>query len=275
MSDALALVTYPNLEQQIEAMERDGYVYFPGFLNAEEIAELRTVAHQLEPVADNFDIDMSAEANGHMQKCINAAFNRDPLFLKYLDKPGLIELAEAVHGEDCHIVSMHTWLVGPGRPDQQLHADWQPYTLPEDIMADPRVRMPIFITTAHVYLDDMTEELGPTKLIPGSHRAGRRPNDPTAVDPTAGPETEWNGHQEQSFLGKAGDCIFFRSEIWHRGSANNSNQVRHTFMVHYAHRMITHKFPPYLKFQYNPEVLAQATPRQRRLLGEHTQSNYD
>ena len=73
------------------------------------------MAHQLEPIAENLDIDMSEEADGHMQKCINAAFNRDPLFLKYLDKPGMIELAEAIHGNDCHIVSMHTWLVGPGR----------------------------------------------------------------------------------------------------------------------------------------------------------------
>lgn len=275
MNDALELITYPNLDQQIEAMERDGYVYFPGFLSADEVAELRSAAHQLEPIAENLDVDLSQEADGHMQKCINAAFNRDPLFLKYLDKPGMIELAEAIHGSDCHIVSMHTWLVGSGRPDQQLHTDWLPFSVPADVRADPRVRLPIFITTAHVYLDDMTEELGPTKLIPGSHRSGRKPNGASADDPSAVPETAWNGIKEQSFLGKAGDCIFFRSEIWHRGAANRSDQIRHTFMIHYAHRMITHKFPPYLSFQYNPEVIAAATPRQRRLLGEHVQSNYD
>ena len=265
MSNALALVPYATLTEQVETMERNGYVYIPGFLNADEITELRSLAHTLEPIAENFDIDMSVADDGHLQKCINAAFNRDLRFLKYLDKPGMIDLAEAVHGNDCHIVSMHTWLVGPGRPDQDLHADWQPFTLPADVLADPRVRLPIFITTAHVYLDDMTEELGPTKLIPGSHRAGRKPDG----------ASEWNGVQEQSFLGKAGDCIFFRSEIWHRGSANHSDQIRHTFMIHYAHRMITQKFPPYLNFQYNPEVIAAATPRQRRLLGDHVQSNYD
>ena len=126
MSDAIALISYATLAEQVEAMHRDGYVYVPGFLNADEIAEISKMAHQLEPIAENFDINLTPEKDGHMQKCINAAFNRDPLFLKYLDKPGMIELAEAVHGSDCHIVSMHTWLVGPGRPDQQLHADWQP-----------------------------------------------------------------------------------------------------------------------------------------------------
>ena len=40
--------------------------------------------------------------------------------------------------------------------------------------------------------------------------------------------------------------------------------------------MITQKFPPYLnRFQFDERLLFQATPRQRRLLGEHRQSNYD
>jgi len=74
----------------------------------------------------------------------------------------------------------------------------------------------------------------------------------------------------------AGDVLAFRSEVWHRGTANSSDQVRHLLQVHYAQRMITQKFPPYLnKFQFDEALLAQATPRQRRLLGEHRRSNYD
>ena len=265
MSNALELVSYATLAEQVDAMQRDGYVYVPGFLGADEIAELRRMSRQLEPIAENLDINLTLEKDGHVQKCINTVFNRDPLFLKYSDKPGVIELAEAVHGSDCHMMQMHTWLVGPGRPDQQLHADYQPYNLPADILADPRVRMPIYITTAHAYLVDMTEELGPTKLIPGSHLSGRKPNKG---------ETTWNGAKERSFLGKAGDCIFFRSEIWHRGSANRTQEMRNTFMVQYANRMVTQKFPPYLSFKFNPAVVAAATPRQRRLLGEHPSDSY-
>ena len=266
MTTAIPLVVQENLEQQIEAMERDGFVYLPNILNPDEVAELRQLSLQLEPSAEALDTDLTLERDGHFQRCINAAFNRDPLFLKYLDKPGLIELAEAVHGADCHIVSMHTWAVGPGRPDQHLHTDWLPASMPEELWADPRLQLPIYITTAHFYLDDMTEALGPTKIVPGSHRSGRA---------NGKHETDWNGTKEQSFLGKAGDCIFFRSEIWHRGAANASDQIRHTFMVHYSHRMITQKFPPYLHFQYNPDVLAAASPRQLRLLGGHKGGSYD
>ena len=32
----------------------------------------------------------------------------------------------------------------------------------------------------------------------------------------------------------AGDVVLFRSEVWHRGSANTSNEVRYLMQVHYA-----------------------------------------
>ena len=136
MATAIPLVAYDELEQQIEAMERDGYVYFKNVLSADEIVELSELSERLEPSADALDTDLTVEKDGHFQRCINAAFNRAPLFLKYLDKPGLIELAEAIHGANCHIVSMHTWAVGPGRPDQQLHSDWLPVSMPEKLRTD-------------------------------------------------------------------------------------------------------------------------------------------
>ena len=82
---------------------------------------------------------------------------------------------------------MTSWITGPGRPEQKLHIDWLPIALPEDVCADPRVKVPIFITTAHFYLNDMYDALGTTNLVPGSHLSGRRPDG----------EIEWNGQPEQ------------------------------------------------------------------------------
>lgn len=183
-----------------------------------------------------------------------------------MDRTGVIDLAEAVHGDDCHIIGMTAWITGPGRPDQQFHCDWLPVELPEDILADPRVNMPIFVTIADYYLDDIYEELGPTKFIRGSHKTGRRHDE----------ETEWRGQTGQSVICKAGDVVMFRCEVWHSGTANRSNQNRYLLQVHYANRMITQKFPPYLnKFQFDPNIISKCTPRQQRLLGEHKASNYD
>ena len=112
----------------------------------------------------------------------------------------------------------------------------------------------------------MYEELGPTKFVPGSHFSGCSPNG----------ATEWNNRGEESILCNAGDVVLFRSEVWHRGSANTSDETRYLLQVHYAMRMITQKYPPYLnKFQFDASILAQVNPRQRRLLGDHRPSNYD
>lgn len=266
MAQALPLIAYPDHETRVNAIEEEGYVYFPNVLNAEEIAEMKATMDRLTAVPESFDRYGMPDDNGFINWHINNAFNREICFLRCIDKPGIIELVEEIHGDDCHVIGSTAWTTGPGRPDQGLHTDWLPISLPEDIRMDPRVKIPIFITTAHFYLNDMYQKLGPTNFVPGSHFSGRPPNG----------DTEWKGKGEQSILCNAGDVIIFRSEVWHRGTANTSDENRYLLQVHYAKRMITQKFPPYLnKFQFDEAILAQATPRQRRLLGDHRPSNYD
>lgn len=266
MAANLELKPQPDLANRIKAMKDDGYAYFPDALSQDEISELKSIMDDLTPIEASFNRHTTVDNGGFLNKHINNVFNRNPVFLKFLDRPDVIDLAEAIHGEDCHIIGMTAWVTGPGRPDQQYHCDWLPIELPEDVLADPRVETPIFISTAHYYLNDMYEELGPTKFIPGSHLSGRRPNG----------DTEWHGKGGQSVICKAGDAVIFRSEVWHRGTSNQSNEIRYLLQVHYANRMITQKFPPYLnKFQFDPDILAICNPRQRRILGDHTSSNYD
>lgn len=266
MAEPLPLVAYETLEERVEALYRDGYVYLPKVLSAEQTAALRERMDDLDAIPESFDEVTDPTEHGFMNKSINNAFNRHAHFLRFLDQPGVIEIEEAVHGDDCHCIGMTSWMTGSGRPDQQLHTDWLPLELPEDVLADPRVRLPIFITTAHYYLDDLTEALGPTNFVPGSHLSGSSPDG----------RTSWKGSGERSIMCDAGDVVIFRSEVWHRGTANSSGRVRYLLQVHYAKRMIAQKYPPYLnRFQFDPAILAEASPRQRRLLGEHRRSNYD
>ena len=264
MANVLALTAQTELEGRVNSIKQDGYAYFPGVLSAAEAAELRKAMERLKPLEESFD-RMTSSTGVFLNKHINNAFNRDPVFLRYLDIPGIIELAEAVAGDDCHVIAMTAWITGPWRPDQKLHCDWLPVELPEDVLADPRVKIPVFITTAHFYLNDMYEELGPTKFAPGSHKSGRNPNG----------ESMWKGAGEQSVLCRAGDVVMFRSEMWHRGSANTSDEPRYLLQVTYAQRWISQRFPPYLnRLQFDPDILSKATPRQLRLLGDHVSGAY-
>ncbi len=266
MADALKLVAYGDTESRAAAVERDGFVYFPDALDAEEIDEMRIAMDRLTAIPESYDRHQKPEDNGFLNKHVNNAFNRDELFLQYLDRPDVIEVVEALHGANCHVIGMTAWMTGPGRPDQGLHVDWLPIALPAEVVTDPRVKVPVFITTCHYYLDDIFDELGPTQFVPGSHSSGRKPDG----------DMEWNGNQTQSILCNAGDGVLFRSEVWHRGTSNTSDQVRYLLQVHYANRMITQKFPPYLnRFQFDETILAKATPRQLRLMGDHKRGSYD
>ena len=264
MYQPLQMAISSDVENQIASLERDGYAYIPNVLSKAEVAELKRRIDEIEPRADSNDYTGDPgdpTKSGAGSSHIKNAFDHHPALFACIDKPGVIEAAEAAMGEDCHLVGMSAWKSGPGRPDQHLHVDYRPIDLPEDVASDPRVNLPIFIATAHFYLNDITEELGPTRMIPGSQRAGRKPRED---------ETDWNGREQQSVMVNAGDVVMFRSEIWHRGSANTGTETRYLIQVHYANRWMSSRMPPYLnKFEFDPDLLANATPRQRRLLGDH------
>ncbi|RMM55152.1 hypothetical protein ALQ77_03552 [Pseudomonas corrugata] len=170
-------------------------------------------------------------------------------------------------GDDCHVIGQTAWRCHPGFIGAPLHLDYLPMALPPSLLVDPAFELPMQICTAQFYLDDIDADLSPTRVIPGSHRAGRAP--------VAG-ETQWSGHAAQPVLCRAGDVLVLRSELWHAGSDNQTaDRTRYLLQVHYGRRMVAQKFSPYLHWQFNPAVLAAASPRQRRLLGEHQEAEYD
>ncbi|MCB8933277.1 MAG: phytanoyl-CoA dioxygenase family protein [Chthonomonadaceae bacterium] len=241
-----------------EAIHEDGFALIPDVLDAELVEAARAKIDALEP----FGFD-SQGVNDHY-KCV---FNRDPFWLQFLDQPGVIDLAEATMGSECHIIGETAWRSHPGHNGWSPHTDRVFFELPEEVA--PHVKLPVYLCTAHFYLSDIPEELCPTYVIPGSHKSGR------SLDWGKNPEPKWEGRGLEPVLCKAGDVLFFRSEIWHTGSLNRSEQTRYLLQVHYSHRFIAQQFSPYLEWRFNPEVLAAANPRQLRLLGNHRQGAYD
>ncbi|MEK1912304.1 MAG: phytanoyl-CoA dioxygenase family protein [Pseudomonas chlororaphis] len=244
--------------ERLRALHREGFVLLPGVLDADRINLLRRAIDGLKP--QHWDYSGVLEH----YKCV---FNRDPLWLAFLDLPGVIELAEAALGEDCHVIGQTAWRCHPGFQGMGLHLDYLAMQLPRSLLSDPAFELPMQICTCHLYLDDIDQDLCPTRVVPGSHRAGRPPR--------AG-EEHWHGQTARAVLCQAGDALMFRSELWHAGSENSSaERIRYLLQVHYGRRMVAQKFSPYLHWRFNPEVLAAASARQRRLLGEHEEAEYD
>jgi ectoine hydroxylase-related dioxygenase (phytanoyl-CoA dioxygenase family) len=243
------------------ALHEDGFALVPGVLSLEEVQKTRTEIDRLRP----FGFDVLGKTD-HF-KCV---FNRHQHFLSLIDRPGVIDLAESAMGNDCHMIGQTAWRSHPGHDGWSPHTDRVFVEMPEDIAMDPRFKLPIYLCTAHYYLDDLTLDMAPTWVIPGSHRSGR------ALSWGKDPNPTWQGRELEPILCRAGDLLFFRSEIWHTGSKNTTaDKSRYLLQVHYSHRWVAQQFSPYLAFQFNPEILAVANPRQRRLLGEHHRGAYD
>jgi len=240
-------------------MHEDGYVIFPGVLNPQEVKDLKAYYDAKGGPDEKYTVE-----GWCFNKQLGLDFPNDPNLLKYIDQPGIIDVVDAVHDVPDYqqrgaiVTGGSMWITGKGR-QMGTHVDFQPMTLPESIYRDPEYRIPICSSTAHYYLNDMRAELGPTTVIPGSHKAGRYPND----------ETSWNGENPKAVMVKAGDVMLFRSDIWHGAWMNSAeNERRYMMQVFYTSPFMTRHFPAMKYDKYwSKDVIEQATPRQRRLLG--------
>ena len=246
----------------LHALDVDGCACIANALTPEQCDEAIRRIDALEPL--HWD-ETHAAGVRRLDRYLNV-FNRDPFWLQFLDRPGVIELAEAALGRDCHIIGETAWRSHPGFAGEPLHVDYQPLRWPEGALAED-VRVPMFIVTAHFYLNEVSADLAPTRVVPGSHRAGREP---------LPDELGWGGRDAQPVLALPGDALVFRSDLWHGGSDNRTAAgVRHLLQVHYGRREMAAHFSPYLDWRFDSHVLAAATGRQRRLLGDHEPGPYD
>lgn len=235
-------------------MYSDGYVLFPAVLDQAEVAALRALMDEKGGPDDDKWVVQGWCYNRHQA----TDYWQDPRLLALIDRPGVIDVVRAIHEPGAHVTGGSFWTTGKGRA-MGVHVDYLPVSLPEAVHDDPAVRVPIFTSTAHFYLNDMTADLGPTTLIPGSHRAGRPPRD----------ESTWHGIPPQAAMVRAGDVCLFRGDIWHGAWMNSSeSDRRYMVQVHYGSQSIRQEFPP-LRYEqfWNPDVIAQATPEQKQLLG--------
>src|SRR5207247_11421646 len=78
-------------------------------------------------------------------------------------------------------------------------------------------------------LDDFTAENGATRMIPGSHRWGRLPQE--VLDDPAAPHPE-----EVLLLGKAGTVGVMNTHMWHGAAATRSPYPRPAMHCFYCRR---------------------------------------
>lgn len=206
------------LEERLDAYKRDGYTVFKKLFSAKlieawkaaypGIVERQTPLGQEEP-----------------RLWLSSTLEFEPkLFLPAVANPAILDFAERVLGPFVQMDNL-TFMAFPSvsREEAQGRASgWH-----RDIWAYKPTHaeyVPPLACNAITYLQDLTEEYGPLRVIPGSHRS-------TVSIP---PEEAGLPHRDEIIVPlEAGDVAFTHAALYHSGTPNCSGKPRFFFSLYY------------------------------------------
>lgn len=262
-SEVRALRT--RLEEQAAAEKQRGLAFEDGGPK-QQWGSFRDEEGRLKP-------DAFTEAGGGVNQRIWMLINKGGVFRELLNHQGIHELVSHVLGTDYLVSSFTANIAKPGSVAMDLHTDqwWMPSPigrgrspLPVGSMTrtnsnegeaeQPSMIAPPVVVNVMWMLNDFSSENGGTRLVPGSHLSGRRPN-----------KERDEGVETVAAVGKAGSAMVFDGRLWHGTGANVSDGPRLGVLITFC--------GPQFRSQENytvgtaPEVLQEASPRLLALLG--------
>ena len=168
----------------------------------------------------------------------------DKVFWPTIDHPRTLPILEHFLGTNLILGSLNSRIVRPGDGLQGLHSD-----IPESML---NMASPVMMNTVWM-LDEFTEEIGATRVIPGTHRSGMG-------QPPEGLELK----HVVTALAPAGSVLVFNGQTWHGGGANNGDRNRHALFGHYRKHMLVFQLDPHDEFP--PDWYDDLNDRQKQLL---------
>jgi ectoine hydroxylase-related dioxygenase (phytanoyl-CoA dioxygenase family) len=175
-------------------------------------------------------------------------FNLDPVFVDLIQRPEALEYVSYMLNDDFLISNFSANITEPGNGRMIMHAD-QGYVLP------PWPEQALACNVAWL-LDDLNDDNGGTRYVPGSHRFGHGPSEGELRD-TVGIEAP------------AGSMLLLDGRLWHQtGENTTTDETRAALFGYYALR--------WLRPQINwncalwPETVASLEPSFLHRLGFYT-----
>ena len=210
--------------EQLRDFDELGFVVIPDVFSAADVAEMRSEVDRLQKIEGEHGGHEVHIEPGAMR--LSNLFNKSEAFDRCLRCAPTLAAAHHLLGE-IRVYSLNARNPAKGSGQQPLHSD-TPCSHPDDYR----------MVNTMVQLDDMTEDNGPTRLVPGSHklvpinvpdinmneyeRTEMSPQDEAIVpkDPVATHPREFH------ITGKAGSVAVINGRIWHGGTKNESGALR-------------------------------------------------
>ncbi len=227
-------------------LDEHGFVVLEDCIGADLLRELRDRIHAVfEEEGDRAGHEFRTEA--HAQRLANLVDKGD-VFQRAIILPRMIECVRHVLGPQIKLSSLNARSADPkGDVPQPLHVDMS--AIPDE--------QGYWVCNTVWMLDDFTSDNGATRVIPGSHRWGQRPQE--VLDDPLAPHPE-----EILVLGKAGSIAVMNAHAWHGGTANRTSATRLAMHAFYCRRDKPQQ--QYQKQLLRPEVQAGLSPELREIL---------
>lgn len=232
--------------EQLRKLDEDGYALLENAMGRDLLGELRArIREVFEAEGDRAGKEFKTEAEAHR---LANLVDKGDVFRRAIVLPAVIDCVRHVLGPDIKLSSLNARSADPhSQVGQPLHVD---------MGAVPDARG-FWVCNSVWMLDDFTTENGATRMVPGSHRWGTRPQDVLA-DPLA-------SHPDEVLLtGQAGSIAVMNAHMWHGGTANRTSAPRLAMHAFYCRRDKPQQ--QYQKRLLRPEVQASLTPDVRRML---------
>jgi hypothetical protein len=223
--ESCAELTAAQIDQQLDQLDRDGFLHIPAALSPEENERCRTRLNY----AREQGWQEGLNEVGNMW--FDTLLERDPeTFGPLVAHPGIRRYLEALMGPQCQLRSLRGH-INPGPYLQEWHMDFYGY------WCQPQRRLSlrgIGINTTF-YFQDNAPGLAHLKFVKGGHLSeppGLRRDQVRGY--SMNPFREWCDQAEHVILyPKAGDCILFYSHIPHQGAKQQEDLERSNVVCHY------------------------------------------
>ena len=264
MSNGLQrIASTATLASMLSAYEADGGLIVEGLFPRPVIDTLRKdvlrAARDFPPGAATQGLGEAGKAFVGANTVRFSSLGRiSPAFFELLDNPVYAAIADAVLLPICGSYWVNTgqaMLIGPESPAQGLHRDCENWP---QMCAALWPNCPDVTVSAMIALDEVTEEIGATRVIPGSHRWNDL-SDRGAPEMTVPAEL------------RPGDALVYSGKLVHGGGANRTSD-RWRLAMHLSFLVGWLTPEESSPIDYTDADLAGQSARVQRLLGHRSYS---
>ena len=161
MFESLKRLSSDDLRSHQTNLETNGFTVLTNAFDVSHRTSLLDELVRLESVRPGGDFPKSA-FTGQVTRRWTDLLNEEDLWQHVATHPWLMQVLPLVLGENFLLSTINTAVIGPGEPAQPIHVD-------DAIYGFPRPHHTIMVTVLWA-LTNFTEEVGATRIVPGSNK---------------------------------------------------------------------------------------------------------